>query len=66
MGDMETERISARRKRGPIPGPERIRTTVYIEPALVDWAKRKPRGLSEYVRQLLQEAKDREGEDLPE
>jgi len=59
---METKTAIAERlprKRGPVPGPERIRTTVYLDPELVDWGKVQPGGLSELMRRLLQDAKQK-------
>lgn len=56
--DMEEEKTV--KKRGPLPGPERSRTTVYLEPELVEWAKRHPLGLSELVRRLVAEEKRKE------
>jgi hypothetical protein len=47
------------KKRGPVPGPPRERTTVYLEADLVEWAKSQPGGLSELVRDLLKQEKER-------
>lgn len=49
-----------KKKPGPLPGPETVRTNVLVEPDLLEWAKRKPGGFSETVRRLLREAKDKE------
>lgn len=43
-----------KKKPGPIAGPETARTTVLLPPALVDWGKAQPGGLSETLRRLLQ------------
>jgi len=52
------------KKRGPIPGPETVRTSVMLEPDLVDWGKRKPGGLSDLMRRLLREAFEHEQMDM--
>ena len=51
------------KKRGPIAGPETTRTSVLIEPHLIEWGKRKSGGLSELVRRLLREAYEAEQSD---
>lgn len=52
----ETER----RKPGPVPGPEMRQFTILMEPDLGEWGKRQPGGLSELVRRLLREEKQRQ------
>lgn len=49
-----------RRKPGPVPGTEKRQYTILIEPELGDWGKAKAGGLSELVRRLLREEKERE------
>ena len=56
---METKK-TIRKKPGPLPGVETTRTNVLLEPDLVEWAKGKPGGLSEFVRRLLRDAYERE------
>ena len=45
-----------RRKPGPVPGPETQKYNVLLEPALAEWGKKQPGGLSELVRRLLRQA----------
>jgi hypothetical protein len=45
----------ARRKPGPLPGPERRQYTILIDPDLGEWGKRQPGGLSDLIRRLLRE-----------
>ena len=54
---MEVEKV--RRKPGRKPGPERRQYPVLIEEELGDWAKAQPGGLSETVRRLLREAREK-------
>lgn len=47
------------------PGPKRrlapvVRTTLMLEEELVEWGKGQPGGLSDLVRRLLREEKERE------
>ena len=48
------------KKRGRVPGTPTIRTTLLIEEDLVEWGKQKPGGLSELVRKLLRDAKEKD------
>jgi hypothetical protein len=50
-----------RQKPGPVPGPETKKFNILIEPDLADWGKRQPGGLSELIRRLLKEERDRRG-----
>ena len=59
---METETIETEtkgRKRGPVAGPPRLRTTLYLDAELVEWGKMQPGGLSELIRGLLIETRDK-------
>jgi len=53
---MENEKKTPGRP-GPTPGPKTVRTTVMVEPDLVEWGKQQPGGLSDLIRRLLREAK---------
>jgi hypothetical protein len=48
------------KKRGRVPGTPTVRTTLLLEEDLVEWGKIQPGGLSELVRDLLREAKERQ------
>lgn len=48
------------KRRGPVPGPEKARTNVLIEPDLLEWGKHQPGGFSELVRRLVREAKEKQ------
>lgn len=48
-----------RRKRGPVPSGN-VKTSISIDAELLEWGKRQPGGLSEIVRKLLREAKDKQ------
>lgn len=50
-------------KPGPVPGPIKVQATILIEPDLIQWGKHKPGGLSQLVRRLLREAKEKENTD---
>ena len=60
---MEVERQT---KKGPVPGPETRQFTVLLPPDLGDWGKRQPGGLSELMRRLLQQERDRKGAEVDE
>jgi hypothetical protein len=49
-----------KKKRGPVKRlPPMIDTHIYLEPDLVEWAKRQEGGLAGLVRRLLQQERDR-------
>ncbi|RYZ83032.1 MAG: hypothetical protein EOP06_20670 [Proteobacteria bacterium] len=48
-----------KRKPGPVPGPERRQYTILIEEELGDWGKKQDGGLSDMIRRLLKEAKEK-------
>ena len=54
------ETVKTRRKPGPVPNPARRRTTVMLEDELAEWGKRQPGGLSELLRRLLMEERERQ------
>lgn len=45
-----------RRKPGPVPNMNTVRTTVVLDRDLADWGKNQPGGLSDLLRRLLREA----------
>jgi hypothetical protein len=48
-----------RRKPGPVPGPPTRKYNLLLDEELGEWGKQQPGGLSELVRQLLTEEKNR-------
>lgn len=58
--DTENDPPKLARRRGPVPqGGERY--NVILDPDLAEWAKHQPGGMSETLRRLLREAKEKEG-----
>jgi len=56
--DIRMEALKAvRKKPGPAPRLNTDRTTLMLDPDLIEWGKQQPGGLSETVRRLLREAK---------
>jgi len=53
--DSGEQTAKARRRPGPVPMPGMVRTSVYVDLDLLEWAKRRPGGLSETIRRLLRE-----------
>jgi hypothetical protein len=51
---------NTKRERGRPVGPETKRYQLLLEPALAEWARQKPGGLSATIRRLIKEAKDKE------
>jgi len=47
------------KKPGRIPGPPTVKATVLLEEDLLEWGKQQPGGLSELVRRLLREERER-------
>ncbi len=45
-----------RRRPGPVPDMNTVRTTVVLDRELADWGKNQPGGLSDLLRRLLREA----------
>jgi hypothetical protein len=60
MVTMETV-AKERRKPGPVPGVPTMKCTVLLPPALADWGKAQPGGLSELMRRLLEAERVRLG-----
>lgn len=48
-----------RRKPGPVPGPPTRKYNLLLDEELGEWGKQQPGGLSELVRHLLTEEKNR-------
>lgn len=51
--------VRVRRKPGPVPGPPTRKYNLLLDEELGEWGKQQPGGLSELVRQLLTEEKNR-------
>lgn len=51
---------STKRRPGPVAGVTTTRTSVLLEPDLLEWGKNQTGGLSETVRRLMHEARDRQ------
>lgn len=59
MRAMETTQEKPKKRPGPVPqGFGRYNVT--LEPDLAEWAKYQPGGMSETIRRLLREAKEKE------
>ena len=48
-----------RRKPGPVPGPPTRKYNLLLDEELGEWGKQQPGGLSELVRRLIKEERDR-------
>ena len=59
-GGMETRKERTRRKPGPVPGPPTKKYNLLLEETLAEWGKRQPGGLSQLLRRLLKEERDRQ------
>lgn len=59
MSMTEATETRERKKPGPAPRPNTDRTSLIIDTDLIEWGKTQPGGLSETVRRLLREAKDK-------
>jgi hypothetical protein len=58
---METTETTVKKRRpGRVAGPVTEKYTILLPPELGDWGKRQPGGLSDLVRRLIQEAKDKQ------
>lgn len=57
---MEKQKPRERKKPGPVPGPATRKYNILLEEDLGEWGKAQPGGLSDLVRRLLREAKNRE------
>ena len=55
----EVEPDKARQKPGPVPGPPTKKITVLLDPGDLEWGKMQPGGLSETLRRLLREARNK-------
>ncbi len=56
---METTTEKPPRRKGPVPGPPTVAVTVRLEYEQAEWGKRQQGGLSELLRRLLREAKEK-------
>ena len=54
---------NTKRKPGPKPKAKTQQYALMLEPDPAEWAKEQPGGLSEFVRRLLREAYEREGQE---
>lgn len=59
MSEMESSETKTKKKPGPVPGPPTRKYNILVEEELGEWAKSQPGGLSELVRQLLKEERQR-------
>ncbi len=59
MSQMETHETKTRKKPGPVPGAPTRKYNVLLEEELGEWAKQQPGGLSELVRRLIREERQR-------
>lgn len=51
---------TAKRGRGPVPGPHTVKATILLDPELKEWGVRQPGGLSGLVRRLMRDAYGRD------
>ena len=61
--DKTGEILTPSRKPGPVPGVPTRKYNVMLEESLAEWAKVQPGGLSEMVRRLLNEERQRRASD---
>lgn len=58
-GEREREGQTERRRPGPVPGPPTRKYNILLEEDVAEWGKQQRGGLSELVRRLLKEERDR-------
>ena len=59
-GERERVEQGERRRPGPVPGPPTRKYNILLDEELAEWGKQQPGGLSELLRRLLKEEREKQ------